>query len=479
MTTSFITLSDLYLTVPFEEKEEAKEKGAKWDRKQKLWHVSPGLDPLEFRNWWSFLGPAFKDRERLKKMGARYHLGLKSWYVPRDSNSKLDYDDFKEWWPDDCKAYLFNARFAAYRRHARGGQSTVFKGYDLTDDSECAIKLFDFDEEDSDEVTEAFKREQDALLRLEGHPNILPLIDWGFHEQSGRYFTVTPWMEWTLHNTLTKDDHDSFFRRAHQRFSEKIDLDAGEDEFTKELLDAVENDDEDNWLSEFDNPLSCILNGLLHAASHSIIHRDIKPSNIFFDFDVWPSVLDSYDEKIGRSDLENLLLECGKREGYVTYDDINEVEEKASTEEIEDILVKLSKLGIKVIEAFEQKIVIGDFGGAKNWEQEGNNQHTVFGLRSAPWTPPREGNERYFESTFDGYAWGVLAVAIITRTNPKTREEIDDLLDGPFKKIVGGDIHEFISRVLNQDPTKRPQGISALAEEIELLNAKRREALEA
>ena len=35
MTTSFITLSDLYLTVPFEEKEEAKGKGAKWDRKQK------------------------------------------------------------------------------------------------------------------------------------------------------------------------------------------------------------------------------------------------------------------------------------------------------------------------------------------------------------------------------------------------------------------------------------------------------------
>ena len=287
-------------------------------------------------------------------------------------------------------------------------------------------------------------------------------------------------MEWTLRdNTLTKDDHDSFARRAHQRFSETLGLDAGEDEFTKELLDAVENDDEDKWLSEFDDPLSCILNGLLHAASHSIIHRDIKPSNIFFDFDVWPSVLDSYDEEIGRSDLENLLLESGKREGYVTYDDVNEVEEKASTEEIEDILEKLSKLGIKVIEAFEQKIVIGDFGGAKNWEQEGNNQHTVFGLRSAPWTPPREGNERYFESTFDGYAWGVLAVAIITRTNPKTREEIDDLLDGPFKKIVGGDIHEFISRVLNQDPTKRPQGISALAEEIELLNAKRREALEA
>lgn len=73
----------------------------------------------------------------------------------------------------------------------------------------------------------------------------------------------------------------------------------------------------------------------------------------------------------------------------------------------------------------------------------------------------------------------MLAVAIITETRPKTREEIDDLLDGPFKKIVGGDIHEFMSRVLNKDPTKRPQDISALAEEIELLNAKRREALEA
>ncbi|MBT6200733.1 MAG: hypothetical protein HOI21_09475 [Bacteroidetes Order II. Incertae sedis bacterium] len=484
MKTSFITLSDLYLTVPFEEKEDAKEKGAKWDREQKLWHVPPGLDPIEFRNWWSFLGPAFKDRERLKKMGARYHRGLKSWYVPRDSNSKLDYDDFKEWWPDDCKAYLFNARFAAYNTHARGGQSTVFLGYDLTDDSKCAIKLFDFDGEDSDEVTEAFKREQDALLRLEGHPNILPLIDWGFHEQTGRYFTVTPWLQWTVGDVLTEDDHETFARSMYQRFRENLDPEVSENKFTKDILDELKNDDEDLWLSEFydDNSgfLYCILSGLLHAANHSIIHRDIKPSNIFFDFDIQPGVLDSYDEKIGKSDLEKLLLECGKREGYVTYDDVNEVvAEDASSEEIEDILETISELGIKVTEDIVYKTVIGDFGSAKNWEQESNNQRTVFELRSAPWTPPREGNERYFESTFDGYAWGVLAVAAITKTNPKTREEIDDLLDGPFKKIVGGDIHEFISRVLNQDPTKRPQNISALAEEIELLNAKRREALEA
>ena len=90
-------------------------------------------------------------------------------------------------------------------------------------------------------------------------------------------------------------------------------------------------------------------------------------------------------------------------EGYVTYDDLNEVLEDASSEEIEEFLEKISELGIEIFEAVELKTVIGDFGGAKNWEQEGNNEHTVFGLRSAPWTPPREGNERYFEATFDGY----------------------------------------------------------------------------
>ena len=147
MFNSIITLENLYLYVPFEAKDAAKDAGAKWDASNKLWYVPPGLDPLSFRNWWSFLRPAFADKDRIKAMGGKFHPGIKAWYVP----SKFDYDEFREWWPKDCLKYLFNDRFAAYSRMTGGGQSSVFFGYDLTNNAECAIKLYDQGDEEDDE----------------------------------------------------------------------------------------------------------------------------------------------------------------------------------------------------------------------------------------------------------------------------------------------------------------------------------------
>jgi serine/threonine protein kinase len=477
MSTPFITHSDLYLMVPFEEKEAAKERGAKWDREHKLWFAPTGLDPLEFRDWWSFLAPAYKDRELLKKRGAKYHAGLKSWYVPRSGDSDLEFDDFRDWWPDDCKAYLFNDRFAVHELHASGGQSFVFRGYDLTDDSECAIKLFNLDEDGDDEITESFKREHDALIQLDGHPNILRLIDWGRHESTGRYFTVTPWMYGTLADAFEPEEWlRTLYRTRHS------DSELSEDEFVAEIMKELETSDGDDWLDEFEGDgagLEGILSGLLHAAHSSIIHRDIKPSNVFLDIIHHPNSYEPDGKDPGPTGRIEALIECGKRAGYVTYDDIDEAlgERHLDTEELEDLLDDLSSHGFDMVDQDELRYVIGDFGAAKNWENEEANKNTLFGVRSVPWTPMREGNERYFESTFDGYSWGVIAIAVITDTLPESRDDIEQLLDGPFREKVGDDIHEFISRVVSSDPTRRPQNIEALAEELELLNTRRREAL--
>ncbi|SDP35837.1 DUF5710 domain-containing protein [Desulforhopalus singaporensis] len=40
-----------YLDVSFEEKDQAKELGAKWDRRQKAWFIEPDQDPEPFRKW--------------------------------------------------------------------------------------------------------------------------------------------------------------------------------------------------------------------------------------------------------------------------------------------------------------------------------------------------------------------------------------------------------------------------------------------
>ena len=46
-----IALTDVYIEVPFYEKEEAKELGAKWDRSVKHWYVPQGVDLNLFEKW--------------------------------------------------------------------------------------------------------------------------------------------------------------------------------------------------------------------------------------------------------------------------------------------------------------------------------------------------------------------------------------------------------------------------------------------
>lgn len=43
----------LYLNVPFAEKENAKQLGAKWDGTKRKWYVPHGLDINAFKQWWT------------------------------------------------------------------------------------------------------------------------------------------------------------------------------------------------------------------------------------------------------------------------------------------------------------------------------------------------------------------------------------------------------------------------------------------
>ncbi|MDE0784735.1 MAG: DUF5710 domain-containing protein, partial [Planktomarina sp.] len=100
--------------------------------------MPPGKDPLPFREYWSYLENTFNDREELKKRGCRYNRNLKKWYVPGD----LDYDKFTKWWPESLKQFLFNDRYAIHRHHASTGQADVYRAYDVIDDTIFAIKYF-------------------------------------------------------------------------------------------------------------------------------------------------------------------------------------------------------------------------------------------------------------------------------------------------------------------------------------------------
>ena len=132
---------------------------------------------------------------------------------------------------------------------------------------------------------------------------------------------------------------------------------------------------------------------------------------------------------------------------------------------------------IDIRDNITETTLIADFGASKNWLLEGKKNKTMVLLRTEPWTPPRTDTELFFERTWDGYAWGVLAIALMCEELPETREDIDRLLDGRFKEMVGENLWEFISRVVHVEADRRPTDIVTLTEELEKLNDQRREAI--
>ena len=113
-----------YLQVPFKDKEDAKQLGARWDRQAQAWYVPDGLDPARFSRWAGgavgrfgdtegtaaepmpaapqrqYLAVPFDDHLAAKAAGGLWDKSAKSWYVgPRADPEKL-----AQWAPEKVAA---------------------------------------------------------------------------------------------------------------------------------------------------------------------------------------------------------------------------------------------------------------------------------------------------------------------------------------------------------------------------------------
>lgn len=139
-----------------------------------------------------------------------------------------------------------------------GRMSSVYRALDLADgDAPVAVKILNADQPD-DIRREVFKRETDALKRL-NHPNIVRLRQSGWLDAPAEVpYLVLDWLPHSLAEYLPRDG-------AAQSLEESFDR----HRVMRELAQA-----------------------LAHAHSQGVIHRDIKPSNILLDDNGHPYLTD-------------------------------------------------------------------------------------------------------------------------------------------------------------------------------------------
>lgn len=299
----------LYLNVPFDDKDKAKELDAFFDRKVKRWYITADLDALKYRKWWGFLDCPYADKEKAKAKGARFDRNLKKWYVP----SSEDFDDFSEWWPDQLRQFIFGDRFAIASLVCKSGQASVYRAYNLKTYEKVAIKFFAIDD-DQPKMKEAFLREMKAYKTLSKHPNILDVVESGQHGPTKRMFIAYPYCDWDLAQFLssTKEEQVDLFINAIMLTFEDLDEENIE-EIRQEALKELEQDEGgivDSW-----EVLSPVLDALVYAYARGVIHRDIKPGNILLrtDFDPDTEEIDfvCYLADFGTSKLKDLEMNFG------------------------------------------------------------------------------------------------------------------------------------------------------------------------
>ena len=104
----------IYLNCPFDDKDECKSLGGKWDGDEKKWYITDEMDSQPFAQWLetpvatlekvankqpssqgekAYLNCPFEDKDECKALGGRWDSDAKKWYVPAD----LDRSPFKKW----------------------------------------------------------------------------------------------------------------------------------------------------------------------------------------------------------------------------------------------------------------------------------------------------------------------------------------------------------------------------------------------
>lgn len=102
-----------YINVPFKEKDDAKALGARWDRKEQSWFIPSGVDSKPFEKWArddnakslaedngrTYLAVPYEQRNEAKSAGARWDKTAKSWYM----EAGADETKLSKWLPENVK----------------------------------------------------------------------------------------------------------------------------------------------------------------------------------------------------------------------------------------------------------------------------------------------------------------------------------------------------------------------------------------
>lgn len=163
------------------------------------------------------------------------------------------------------------------RRLGEGGMGTVYQARQLSLNRTVAVKVLEF--LGDDEASRRFRREAEAVARLERHPYIVSIIDYGVEDDYN--FVVMPLL---TGGTLT----DYLKKRKYLPPLE-----------TAVILDKLAS-------------------ALDYAHAHGIVHRDIKPPNIMFDELGNPQIVDFGIAKFVATEM-SVLTQTGTFVGTPAY----------------------------------------------------------------------------------------------------------------------------------------------------------------
>ena len=89
-----------FLNVPYDEKQAAKDLGAKWDAEKKQWYVPPLIDLAPFHRWNRGTNIELKshylEKDQIKYLGGKWDPCNKLWYI----TSNMDVELFRKWIPE-------------------------------------------------------------------------------------------------------------------------------------------------------------------------------------------------------------------------------------------------------------------------------------------------------------------------------------------------------------------------------------------
>ena len=107
----------IFLNCPFDEKDECKELGGRWDNVARKWFITTEMDDGPFQKWLSnneqapseeaerensiegtvnkrtYLNCPFEEKDECKSLGARWDGDAKKWYVPEG----VEISKFSKW----------------------------------------------------------------------------------------------------------------------------------------------------------------------------------------------------------------------------------------------------------------------------------------------------------------------------------------------------------------------------------------------